>query len=95
MRKFNYKKAIKEIKEKSLYIYTDSKVISEKEVINIINNNIEEDGLESYEQLDHYCKQWQERYNDLLDKYLKLSDKYFDLYNAKRMNIKHDRSRKQ
>ena len=24
-----------------------------------------------YEQTDHYCKQWQERYGNILDKYLK------------------------
>ena len=47
--------------------------------IKIIDKHIHKDDRPSYEQLDHYCQQWQERHGKLLEKYLKLSDKCFDL----------------
>ena len=53
-----------------------------------IVNNIKKDDRESYEQLDHYCNQWQERYGNILDKYLKLSDKYFELLEKYKNNEK-------
>ena len=68
MKIFNRKKAIKEIANSKfpnfvLTLEESSINYGLEQAIQIINNNIKEDGLESYEQLDHY---WQKRYNDLL-----------------------------
>lgn len=76
-RKIDIDKVIREIEEKSLYIYTDTKVIYEKDAIKIIKDNIKES-----EEINYSCH-WNKKYNDLLRKYLKLSDKYFNLKDGK------------
>ena len=51
-----------------------------KPVIQIIKDNIKE--MDEYKEIS-YAVSWYERYNDLLQKYLKLSDKYFNLKDEK------------
>ena len=53
-----------------------------------IQEHIDVNEATKCEQIDHYCNQWQERYGNILDKYLKLSDKYFDLLEKYKNNEK-------
>ena len=77
-------KVIREIKDRSFGLrYSDGLVddfIEVESVIQIIKDNIKE--MDEYKEIS-YAVSWYERYNDLLQKYLKLSDKYFNLKDEK------------
>ena len=83
MKTINIKKVIRKI-EHIIKGCTDSnKGIGARwgldKAIKIIKDNIKENSRESYEQIDHYCMQWQKRYGDLLEKYITLFDKCYNL----------------
>ena len=67
MKIINIDKVIREIKESSLYVYSNTKVIYEKMVIKIIKDNIRINNIDIH------------KYHDLLDKYSKLVKKYIKM----------------
>ena len=78
MKKNNIDKTIREIEDLKYGMRKGQTILNTIcDIIKIIKDNIKES-----EEINYSCH-WNKKYNDLLRKYLKLSDKYFNLKDGK------------